>query len=181
MCIDSVSRCFRTCAPLLLDPSGSPHKGPLYTWCAIAACMAATVRSEIFLPLVHVALVFQLDARNLQLLALALLVETDPSIAGAFAALTRTLDETDPPDEASDHDRPATTSPRRTPKHRCRPPRLYPREPIRDSALLCAYSGERDRRFRHNVTVAHGWPARLSRSSSVACPYLSRAFFNRRA
>lgn len=64
-------------------------------WRTIAMRMAATVESEIFLPVAHVALIFQLDARDLQLLALALIAETDRSIADAFAALTRRLDAFD--------------------------------------------------------------------------------------
>jgi len=63
------------------------------TWRAIAARMAATVKSEIFIPLAHVALVFHLDARDVQLVALALMVETDRSISDAFAALTHSLQE----------------------------------------------------------------------------------------
>jgi len=64
-----------------------------HTWRAIAARMAATVKAEIFIPLAHVALVFQLDARDVQLLSLALMIEADRSISDAFSTLTRTLNE----------------------------------------------------------------------------------------
>ena len=77
----------------LPDSTSGTLDAGAYTWRTIAARMAATVRSEIFIPLAYVALVFQLDARELQLLSLALLIETDRSVADAFAALTHELDE----------------------------------------------------------------------------------------
>lgn len=66
-----------------------------HTWRAIAARMAATVKSQIFVPLAHVALVFQLDARDVQLLSLALMLEADRSINDAFSMLARALQESD--------------------------------------------------------------------------------------
>lgn len=85
---------------------------PSVVWRTIAARMAATVRAEIFIPLAHVALVFHLDARDLQLLALALLVETDPSITGALAALTEAVSNADQFDERGDNARAVTGPPR---------------------------------------------------------------------
>ena len=64
-----------------------------HTWRIIAARMAATVKAEIFIPLAHVALVFQLDARDVQLLSLALMIEADRSISDAFSTLAHTLNE----------------------------------------------------------------------------------------
>ncbi len=81
------------------------------TWSTIAACMAATVKAEIFIPLAHVALVFHLDARDVQLLALALMVETDRSISAAFAALTHSL--LDSETERANDDAQAATAPTR--------------------------------------------------------------------
>lgn len=75
--------------------------GPPSSWRVIAARMAATVKSEIFIPLAHVALVFRLDARDVQLLVLALMVETDRAISDAFAALTHSLEEADATDEGT--------------------------------------------------------------------------------
>lgn len=83
------------------DPSFPPRPNPACTWRTIAARMAATVKAEIFLPLAHVALVFQLDARDLQLLALALLSETDRLIAESIAALTFDLLQTESPESDS--------------------------------------------------------------------------------
>lgn len=77
------------------DASVSPFTQASHTWRAIAARMAATVKSEIFIPLAHVALVFQLDARDVQLLSLALMIEADRSISDAFSTLARTLQESD--------------------------------------------------------------------------------------
>lgn len=71
------------------------NPNPADTWRTIAARMAATVKAEIFIPLAHVALVFQLDARDLQLLVLALLSETDRSIADDIASLTCDLQQPD--------------------------------------------------------------------------------------
>ena len=84
----------------------TPRSDASTLWRTIAARMAATVRAEIFIPLAHVALVFRLDARDLQLLALALLSETDPSIGDALAWLTRDIEGRD---DASDDAR--TTAP----------------------------------------------------------------------
>ncbi|MGN6316906.1 ATP-binding protein [Trinickia sp.] len=79
-----------------VDPSVSPlHSNASSLWRAIASRMAVTVRAEIFIPLAHVALVFRLDARDLQLLALALLSETDASIGDALAWLTRDIEGQD--------------------------------------------------------------------------------------
>lgn len=77
------------------DPSIVPFTEAAHTWRAIAARMAATVKSEIFIPLAHVALVFQLDARDVQLLSLALMIEADRSIGDAFSTLTRALQESE--------------------------------------------------------------------------------------
>jgi hypothetical protein len=77
------------------DPSRTASNQSAQTWRAIAARMAATVKSEIFIPLAHVALVFQLDARDVQLLSLALMIEADRSINDAFSTLTRTLEESE--------------------------------------------------------------------------------------
>src|SRR6185312_11923089 len=52
--------------------AAAPPSDASALWRTIASRMAATVRAEIFIPLAHVALVFRLDARDLQLLALAL-------------------------------------------------------------------------------------------------------------
>ncbi|WP_206952567.1 ATP-binding protein [Trinickia acidisoli] len=82
----------------MADPAIASRYDASYTWRTIAARMAATVTSEIFIPLAHVALAFQLDAREVQLLTLALMVETDRSINEAFASLTRSLQETDDDD-----------------------------------------------------------------------------------
>lgn len=87
-----------------------PFGGNPSNWRLIAARMAATVKSEIFIPLAHVALVFHLDARDVQLLALALMVETDRAISDAFAALTHSLEAADTTDE----DTSPTAAPPRT-------------------------------------------------------------------
>lgn len=83
--------------------SFTPHPNAALVWRTIAARMAATVKAEIFIPFAHVALVFQLDARDLQLLALALLWETDRSIADVIAQL---VDDERDPEEQQTHPRP---------------------------------------------------------------------------
>jgi hypothetical protein len=90
------------------DASFAPRPNPAFAWRTIAARMAATVKAEIFIPFAHVALVFQLDARDLQLLALALLSETDRSIADAFASLAHDLREAD---DQETHPSPTPTRP----------------------------------------------------------------------
>ncbi len=90
--VDSLVAQSRYAFPESIDGS---FPGDPSSWRIIAARMAATVKSEIFIPLAHVALVFHLDARDVQLLALALMVETDHSISDAFAALTHSLEEAD--------------------------------------------------------------------------------------
>ncbi|MBU6489705.1 MAG: hypothetical protein KGQ57_18085 [Burkholderiales bacterium] len=77
------------------EPIDRSFSGALSYWGIIAARMATTVKSEIFIPLAHVVLVFRLDARHVRLLALALMVETDRSISAAFAALSHSLEVAD--------------------------------------------------------------------------------------
>jgi len=87
--------------------AAAPPSDASALWRTIASRMAATVRAEIFIPLAHVALVFRLDARDLQLLALALLSETDPSIGDALSWLTSDIEGHD---DAGDDVRTAASS-----------------------------------------------------------------------